>query len=281
MKLTGRCLIRALVGGLLAAGALWLLCFAIAAIDIFGGAPSLGDILCRMALAPDQAIRVFGETGAAAWQLGTVFLLGAAAGLSTLPMEETWTQTPVLSILHFFLTGALALAAGWFEPGPAAAAILFVLLYGLIAFGRWLSWWSEAAAIREKLGITPAPSPLRWRESLPHVLFALLTGAVVPAALALLDAVVVVDAAVFSQLLYPWLILPVVALCVGLSLGRRQGFCPLYPAACLLFTLGGCLLWGGAPAACLAAAIPALLGVSFGAARRKKGACHEKTDPTL
>lgn len=280
MKLTERHLIRALVGGLLAAGGLWLLCFAIASIDMFGGSPSLSDILYRMALAPDQAIRVFGEVGAAVWQLGTVFLLGAAAGLSTLPVEETWTQAPVLSVLHFFLTGALALAAGWFEPGPAVAAILFVLLYGLIAFGRWLSWWGEAAAIREKLGIAPAPSPLRWRESLPHVLFALLACAVVPAALSLLDATMMLDTPAI-QLLYRWLILPVTALCVGLSLGRRQGFCPLYPVACLIFTLGVCLLWGGTPAACLFAAIPALLGVSIGAARRKKGDLHEENDQTL
>ena len=39
---------------------------------------------------------------------------------------------------------------------------------------------------------------------------------------------------VLSGMLYPYLLLPVGGFCSGLSLGRRRGFCPLYPVACVL-----------------------------------------------
>ena len=42
------------------------------------------------------------------------------------------------------------------------------------------------------------------------------------------------DVPVLRALLYPWLLLPVGSFFSGLSLGKRQGFCPLYPVACVL-----------------------------------------------
>ena len=71
-------------------------------------------------------------------------------------------------------------------------------------------------------------SPLRSAVSLPlmllyhEVLLRLFDGGYVP---------------VLSGLLYPYLLLPIGAFCSGLSLGRRRGFCPLYPAACVLGVL--------------------------------------------
>ena len=81
------------------------------------------------------------------------------------------------------------------------------------------------------------------------------------------------------SVLYCWLLLPVGGFMSGLSLGRRHGFCPVYPAACALFSLllvvgarlldivaeGGTL--GGTTI--FAVLIAALAGNLAGAARRK------------
>ena len=55
-----------------------------------------------------------------------------------------------------------------------------------------------------------------------------------PALLGLLDAP---DVPVLRGLLFPWLLLPVGCFFSGLSLGRRKGFCPLYPLVCALAAL--------------------------------------------
>ena len=111
---------------------------------------------------------------------------------------------------------------------------LLALLYVLIWFGRWLAWWFEVDEIREKLGLTLPPSPLKWRESLPHTGFAFLLCGVVPALL--YPVSLTSDDLYFVYLLYTPLC--AVASCPpGISLGKRRGACPLYPAACLLFFL--------------------------------------------
>ena len=97
----------------------------------------------------------------------------------------------------------------------------------------------EAAAIREKLGLAPGPSPLKWRETLPYLLFAALLCLGLPALLGLFDAP---DVPVLRGLLFPWLLLPVGCFFSGLSLGRRRGFCPLYPITCALCTLAAVFL---------------------------------------
>ena len=74
------------------------------------------------------------------------------------------------------------------------------------------------------------------------------------------------------------LLLPVGSFMSGLSLGRRHGFCPLYPLACGAFFLPTVFLLMNYTALphCLMAAVPALAGNLAGAARhrmkRKKGA---------
>ena len=89
----------------------------------------------------------------------------------------------------------------------------------------------ELTAIRAKLGLSPGPSPLKWRETLPYLPFAALLCLLLPLALRLFDGGYV---PVLSGLLYPYILLPAGAFCSALSLGRRRGFCPLYPAACVL-----------------------------------------------
>ena len=138
------------------------------------------------------------------------------------------------TLTHFALTAAtMALWAG-LTFAPAGAALLVFLLavvYVLVWLGRWVGWYVELSAIRERLGLSPAPSPLRWRETLPYVPFAALLCLLLPLVLRLCDGGYV---PVLSGLLYPYILLPVGAFCSGLSLGRWRGFCPLYPAACVL-----------------------------------------------
>ena len=112
--------------------------------------------------------------------------------------------------------------------------VLLAAVYLLIWLGRWVGWYAEVAAIREKLGLSPGPSPLRWKETLPYLPFAALLCLALPFLLRLLDAA---DVPVLSGLLYPYLLLPVGGFFSGLSLGRRQGLCLLYPAACALCAL--------------------------------------------
>jgi len=83
------------------------------------------------------------------------------------------------------------------------------------------------------------------------------------------------DVPVLVGLLLPYLLLPVGSFMSGLSLGRRHGFCPLYPLACGVFFLPTVFLLMNYTALphCLMAAVPALAGNLAGAARRriKKG----------
>ena len=64
--------------------------------------------------------------------------------------------------------------------------------------------------------------------------------------------------------LWCMLVLPVVSFCVGLSLGKRRGLCPLYPVACLICCLP--VSWWLArsfstpPIYCLMSVIPGGLG---------------------
>ena len=260
----------ALTGGLLAAAALWLLCFFIAGIDLFGGRLDLADTLCRMDLATDEAYLFFGSRfRAAVYQVGAVFLLGAAVGISTAPFAEDGPTLLKQSLLHFLITGLLAVAAGWFVYPPYVVLCLYIALYALIWLGRWVGWYMEATDLRALLGISPVPSPLKWRETLPYLFFALTAGTAVPLLLSLVDAP---DVPVLTQLLYPFVLLPLACFYAGASLGRRSGLCPLFPPLCALCCLPvAALRLNVYPLLYLSLAlVPALLGNLLGAWRRKK-----------
>ena len=130
---------------------------------------------------------------------------------------------------------------------------------------------------REKLGLAPGPSPLKWRETLPYLLFAALLCLLLPFVLRLCDAG---DVPVLSGLLYPYLLLPVGTFCSALSLGKRQGFCPLYPVVCagflLCFALLARLVSNVADADMFPVAFAAALaGNLAGAALRRRGGAGE------
>lgn len=167
------------------------------------------------------------------------FGLGAAAGIAAIPFADSGRELVLQSLVHFAVTAALwslllGVSVGAREP---AAWLLWlgslILVYAVVWLGRWVGWFAEVAAIRAKLGLAPGPSLFHWRESLPYVGFAFLLCLVIPMALRIFDAP---DVPVLS-VMYAWLLLPVGGFMSGLSLGRRHGFCPLYPAACTAFIL--------------------------------------------
>lgn len=117
---------------------------------------------------------------ALAIQIVLYFLMGAVVGIATLPFADGGRELVLRSLAHFAaIAGLLTLTCtllGWAWSWQAMAVYLVLLaaVYALIWLGRWVGWYAEVAAIREKLGLTPGPSPLKWKESLPYLPFALL-----------------------------------------------------------------------------------------------------------
>ena len=172
-------------------------------------------------------------------QLGLYFLMGAVVGLSTLPFPDDGPTLVLRSLAHFAATAgaltALVVLCGWNwgEFWPVALYLgLLAAVYLLIWLGRWVGWYVEVAAIRQRLGLSPGPSPLKWRETLPYLPFAALMCLVLPMVLRLCESPIPIFSAIYAML-----ILPAGGFFSGLFLGRRQGFCPLYPVMCALLTL--------------------------------------------
>ena len=165
--------------------------------------------------------------------------MGAVVGLSTLPFADDGPTLALRSLAHFAATAgaltALVVLCGWNwgEFWPVALYLgLLAAVYLLIWLGRWVGWYVEVAAIRQRLGLSPGPSPLKWRETLPYLPFAALMCLVLPMVLRLCESPIPIFSAIYAML-----ILPAGGFFSGLFLGRRQGFCPLYPAVCALLTL--------------------------------------------
>ena len=183
---------------------------------------------------------------AALLQFGLYFVLGAGVGVATLPFAEEGKELLIRSMFHFCYMAAVSSAliwlCGWNRgewPAWLLELALLALLYALVWLGRLAAWWSELDAIRAKLGLAPVASPLRWRESLPSLGFALLLCLMVPLALHFFDPP---DVPVLTGMLWPYVLVPVGGFMGGLSLGKRHSLCPLYPAACVLLTFAATLL---------------------------------------
>ena len=234
-----RALVRAAVGGLLGVAVLIPLGGLFNDL-VSGGLISMGFHTPFRLVSADLEWRVGSAPLALVIQLALYFLLGAAAGVSTLPFADDGPTLVLRSLAHFALTAGLLtltctlLGWAWSWQAMAVYLILLAAVYLLIWLGRWVGWYAEVSAIREKLGLDPGPSPLKWRETLPYLPFALLLCLALPMALRLLDAA---DVPVLSGLLYPYLLLPVGGFFSGLSLGKRQGLCLLYPVLCALCAL--------------------------------------------
>lgn len=196
--------------------------------------------------------------------------LGAMSGVATLPFADDGRTLFLRSLAHFAATVALfallvlQLGAGW-SALPAWMGIL-ALLYAIVWLGRWVGWCAEVARLRVLLGLAPGPTPLKWRETAAYLPFLLLLCDGVPLLLRWLDHSLSADVPVLSGLILPYLLLPVGGFCSGLSLGKRRGLCPLYPAAGFLCYLPMVYLLFNESALfhCFMVAVPALTGNLIG-----------------
>lgn len=219
---------RAFIGGCAGIAAHVLLGFLLGSFSLFGPAHFTGFVF------PYCGFPYEIEWLGVLLSFALFALFGAEVGIATIPFADSGRELVVRSLIHFVVTSAtVCLWAGLNVCSTPADYLTFLvpltLVYLIVWLGRWVGWYAEVAAIRAKLGLAPGPSPLHWKESLPYVGFAPLLCLVLPMALRLLDAP---DVPVLS-VMYAWLLLPVGGFMSGLSLGRRHGFCPLYPAACV------------------------------------------------
>jgi len=124
----------------------------------------------------------------------------------------------------------------------------------------------EVIQLRELLGLDPGPTPLKWRETMPYVPFAMLLCIGLPVLLRLLEKLLGADVPVLTGLLLPYALLPAVGFMSGVSLGKRQGVCVLYPVICFLCYLPMVFLLynGSALFHCFMVAVPALAGNATG-----------------
>lgn len=209
--------------------------------------------------------------------------LGAMAGLATQPFAESGRTLLLHSMSHFVCTAAFfALLVVELNMAKDVRGVLFwesllLLLYLLIWLGRWTGWYLEVAQLRELLNLDPGPTPLKWRETLPYLPFVLLLCTGLPLGLRAIERAVVADFPALTGLVYPYLILPVASLCAGLSLGKRQGVCPLFFIACFVCYLPMVYLLFNESALfhCFMTSIPALVGNILGALWQKSSAKHD------
>ncbi len=195
-------------------------------------------------------------------------IVGALAALASLPFAEDGRQLMRNSFLHFLATSAAFAALLWvcrWVDRPRYIllwVLLLAVLYVLIWLGRWIGWYLEVMQLRTLLGLAPGPSPLKWRETLPYLPFILLACNLLPLALFWIDRNIVIDVPVLSGVILPFLLLPIVGFFSGVSLGKRQGLCPLYPAACFACYLPNVWLLFNSSALfhCFLVAVPALIG---------------------
>lgn len=200
--------------------------------------------------------------------------LGGAAGVATLPFADDGRQLLLHSAAHFAVTSVLFLLLmaryyGRQWEGLLLLEGMLALLYALIWLGRWIGWYVEVMQLRTLLGLDAGPSPLKWRETLPYLPFVLLLCDGLPLLLRWAEHEIqrgsILELPILSALILPFVLLPAGGFFAGLSLGKRQGVCPLYPAACFVCYLPMLSL---VPAAelfhCFLAAVPALVGNVLG-----------------
>lgn len=262
--------ICAMTGGVLGVAFYLLLSWLTQPGSLFGGPMGLDFTFCFNSNVPE----VLGAAlGFLLW-----FFFGAQAGLSTLPFADGGKSLLLRSLAHF---GAMTLTMwAWvmlnftYEPLPGlilSFQLPLTLIYILIWLGRWVGWYAEVGEIRSRLGLAPGPSFLKWRETLPHMAYAMVLCLAVPLALRAADAV---DGPLLS-IFYAGVLLPVGAFITGSSLGKRRGFCPLYPLMCgvgiLMFIPMARLFSNMDDRAMVPTAfVSALLGNLLGVARRRR-----------
>lgn len=270
MKSRKKAVLRFVIGGLCA---LMLMVIATCLFELLAG--GIRGVFHAPALVGHGAEARFGSYGLALLvQSALIFALGGMVGLATLPFAEDGKTLLGRSVLHFLVTAVLFALLMVFCFGLLPGFLpqwlgTLLAVYLAVWAGRYVGWYLELLAMREKLGLKPTPSPLKWRETLPYFFFALLLCDVLPPVLRLLDAP---DVPVLTGLLLPFLLLPVGGFFSGLALGRRRGFCPLYPVLCFVCYLPMVFLLFNASALfhCFIVGGAALLGSTAGALLRRR-----------
>lgn len=222
---------RILIGAAAGAAAYLLLSWLTQPGSLFGGSMGFEFTFCFNSNVPEAVGLILGLLLWAAF--------GAECGVATIPFADSGKELLARSLAHFAVTaatvGAWAALNFPYEPFFALPQFLIPLAvaYFLIWLTRWVGWFSEVEAIREKLGLTPAPSPLKWREVLPYLL---LLGAVYGLGMPVLgmfDSYI----PVLTGFLLPYIVYPVLAGAVGFHTGKHCGFTALVPLAVWLFSL--------------------------------------------
>ena len=203
------------------------------------------------------------------WGTALSIGLGCMAGLATRPFADDGTALVRESLLHFAVTAALFAALIRSMGGNTLACVVWVgiltVLYLLIWLVRWIGWYMEVMQLRALLGLAPGPSPLKWQETAPYLPFVLLVCDGLPLAAFLVDKLWS-DIPILSGGIVPYLLLPIIGFISGVSLGKRQGVCLLYPAACFVCYLPMVFILFNSSAMfhCFMIAVPALLGNVIG-----------------
>ena len=145
---------RALIGGLCGWGVLFLIGYIAGSFSLWGPSSFRG-----FQFVDGLMENLFGsEALAIGVQFVLFFILGALAGIATMPFADTGKVLFLRSAVHFVATEAMVWVtvmlnfAGWENPIPymKAMAVVYAVIWGL----RWLCWWFELGAIRKKLGLT-------------------------------------------------------------------------------------------------------------------------------
>lgn len=195
--------------------------------------------------------------------------LGCMTGLATQPFADDGIALVRKSVIHYLITTALFVALIRNLGGNGIACVMWALiltfLYVLIWLGRWIGWYMEVMRLRALLGLEPGPSPLKWQETLPYLPLVLILCDGLPVVARVIDRLWS-DIPVLSGMIVPYLLLPVIGFMSGLSLGKRQGVCVLYPIACFLCYLPMVFLLFNSSALfhCFMVSIPALTGNVMG-----------------
>ena len=195
--------------------------------------------------------------------------LGCMAGLSTHPFADDGRSLLRESLVHYLVTAILFASLIWSIGGNTLACCVWVgiltVLYLGIWLARWIGWYMEIMQIRELLGLAPGHSPLKWRETLPYFPYVLLLCDVLPLAAFFVDKLWS-DIPILCGFVVPYLLFPIISFSSGVSLGKRQGVCLLYPLACFMcyLPLVFILFNSSAMFHCFMVSVPALLGNIIG-----------------
>lgn len=174
---------------------------------------------------------------------------GASVGVATLPFADDGKDLARRSVLHYlismvFFVGAMVFLSHLIRwDGVLLWVGLYTGGYLTVWLSRYAGWWMELEAIRAKLGLAQsAPTPLRWKETLPFAPVGILVYLLLPAALYGAEQLSGEAVPALTALIYPCLLLPLGSIASGVALGKRQGFCPLYLLLCAVcltvFALG-------------------------------------------